>query len=306
MKKIIYSIILAFAGTSLYAQQDAMYSQYMFNMMAVNPAYAGSREVLSITGLTRAQWVGVEGAPVSNTLSLDMPIKSKKVGLGLQVFNDKIGVTSSSGFYASYAYRIKFERSTLAFGLQGGMVHFTTNYAQLRLNSSPATAAPDNAFRENSSVIIPSAGAGIYLSDDRYYIGASLPNLFNTQISSGSEVQVNKYNHLFLMGGYVFKLNRDFKLKPSALLKAVKGAPMQLDLNLNLWMYDVFAIGGSYRTGDAAVAMVEVQAAPNFRIGYAFDYSFGALRHFHSGSHELMLRYEFGYTKDKILTPRYF
>ncbi|MES2778321.1 MAG: type IX secretion system membrane protein PorP/SprF [Bacteroidota bacterium] len=305
MKKIIYSILFILASVSLMAQQDAMYSQYMFNMMAVNPAYAGSREVLSITGLSRAQWVGVQGAPISNTLSFDMPIKSKHVGLGLQVFNDKVGVSSSSGFYASYAYRIKLERSTLAFGLQGGLVHFTTQYAQLRLDGAQTVIA-DKAFQENANIIIPSAGAGIYLSDDRYYIGASLPNFFNTQISSSTQVKVNKYDHLFLMGGYVFNLTRDFKLKPSVLLKAVKGAPMQLDVNVNFWMYDIFAIGASYRTGDAAVGMIELQAAPNFRIGYAYDYGFGQLRYFHSGSHELILRYEFGYTKDKILTPRYF
>ncbi len=305
MKKLIYSIICILVSGSLVAQQDAMYSQYMFNMMAVNPAYAGSREVLSITGLSRAQWVGVQGSPISNTLSLDAPIKGKHVGLGLQVFNDKIGVSSSSGLYASYAYRIKFERSTLAFGLQGGLVHFTTNYALLRLSGSQTTIT-DNAFQENANILIPSAGAGIYLSDDRYYIGASLPNLLNTQISASTSVQINKYDHLFLMGGYVFKLTRDFKLKPSVLLKAVNGAPLQLDMNVNFWMYDAVAIGASYRTGDAAVAMIEVQAAPNFRIGYAYDYALGQIRYFHSGSHELILRYEFGYTKGKILTPRYF
>lgn len=293
------------ASFALLAQQDAMYSQYMFNMMAVNPAYAGSREVLSVNTLSRAQWVGVEGAPVSNTLSLDMPINKKKIGLGLQVFNDRIGVTASSGFYASYAYRLKFERSTLAFGLQGGMVHFSSNYSQLRLSRNQS-ATPDNAFKENARVLIPSAGAGVYLSDDRYYIGASLPNLFNTQISTGSQVQVNKYDHLFLMGGYVFNLSNNYKLKPSVLIKAVKGAPMQLDLNLNFWMFDVLSIGASYRTEDAAVAMVEVQVSPNFRFGYAYDHSLGPIRHFNSGSHELLLRYEFGFSKDKIITPRYF
>ncbi|MES2560867.1 MAG: type IX secretion system membrane protein PorP/SprF [Bacteroidota bacterium] len=297
--------LLLLASGSLFAQQEAMYSQYMFNMMAVNPAYAGSREVLSITGLARAQWVGLEGAPVSNTLSLDMPIKDKRVGLGAQVFNDKIGIMSNSGFYGSYAYRIRFQKSTLSFGLQGGFVHFTANYAQVRLSSTPSVV-PDKAFQENASIMIPSAGAGLFLNNDNYYVGASLPNLLNTQISSGSQVQVNKYDHLFLMGGYVFNLNSDFKLKPSALLKVVSGAPIQLDANVNLWMYDVIALGISYRTGDAAVAMVELQAAPNFKVGYAYDQSITALRYFHSGSHEIMLRYEFGYKKDKIITPRYF
>lgn len=305
LKSKFYIIILLLTSGSLFAQQEAMYSQYMFNMMAVNPAYAGSREVLSITGLSRAQWVGLEGAPISNTLSLDMPIKDKRVGLGVQVFNDKIGIMSNSGFYGSYAYRIRFEKSTLSFGLQGGFVNFTANYAQVRLSSS-LTAIPDRAFQENANIMIPSAGAGLFFNNDNYYIGASLPNLLNTQISSGSQVKVNKYDHLFLMGGYVFNINNDFKLKPSALLKVVSGAPIQLDANMNFWMYDVIALGVSYRTGDAAVAMIELQAAPNFKVGYAYDQSLNALSYFHSGSHELMLRYEFGYTKDKIITPRYF
>lgn len=287
------------------AQQEAMYSQYMFNMMAVNPAYAGSREVLSITGLSRAQWVGLEGAPVSNTLSIDMPVKAKKIGLGLQVFSDKIGITSNSGFYGSYAYRIKFDKSTLSFGLQGGMVNYSAEYTRVRLTSTPNVAS-DKAFQENISVVIPSAGAGVYLSDDNYYIGASLPNLFNTQITSNTQVKVNKYDHLFLMAGYVVNLSSDFKLKPSGLLKVVSGAPIQADFNVNFWMYDILSLGISYRTGDAAVAMVEIQASQNFRVGYAFDQSVSALRHYNSGSHELMMRYEFGYSKDKIITPRYF
>lgn len=305
IKRILLITLIAVSSEMVIAQQEAMYSQYMFNMMAVNPAYAGSREVLSVTGLSRAQWVGLEGAPVSNTLSIDMPIKGKRIGLGVQVFNDKIGITSNNGMYGSYAYRIKFDKSTLSFGLQGGFVNYSAEYTRVRLSSS-AYAVSDKAFQENVSVIIPSAGAGIYLSDDKYYIGASLPNLLNTQISSNTQVKVNKYDHLFLMAGYVFNLSSDFKLKPSGLLKVVSGAPIQADVNVNLWMYDILALGVSYRTGDAAVAMVEIQAAPNFRVGYAYDQSVSGLRHYNSGSHELMIRYEFGYSKDKIITPRYF
>lgn len=304
-KRTFLILTLLVSAKALIAQQDAMYSQYMFNMMAVNPAYAGSREVLSATALTRAQWVGLEGAPVSNTLSIDMPVKGKKIGLGAQVFNDKIGITSNSGFYGSYAYRIKFSKSTLSFGLQGGFVNYSAEYTKVKLSNSPY-AVSDKAFQENVSVLIPSAGAGIYMSDDRYYIGASLPNLLNTQITSATKVQVNKYDHLFLMAGYVVNLSSDFKLKPSGLLKVVSGAPIQADVNVNLWMYDILALGVSYRTGDAAVAMVELQAAPNLRVGYAFDHSVSGLREYNSGSHELMVRYEFGYTKDKIITPRYF
>ncbi|MES2558371.1 MAG: type IX secretion system membrane protein PorP/SprF [Bacteroidota bacterium] len=304
MKKLQYIIALVLLSGSLFAQQDAMYSQYMFNMLAVNPAYAGNREVLSITGLTRAQWVGLKGAPVSNTVSIDAPIRNKHIGLGAQLFNEKIGVTSSTGFYGSYAYRIRLKKSTLAFGLQGGMVHYTANYTQVILDRT--TVNTDKSFKENASVLMPALGAGVFFSDDDYYIGLSVPGLFSTHITFGNEIEVNKDNHLFAMAGYVFPLNKDFKLKPSVLLKAVTGAPLELDANINLWMYDRLALGLSYRTGDAAVGMVEVQVAPNFRVGYAYDYGLTDLSYFHSGSHELILRYEFGYTKDKILTPRYF
>jgi type IX secretion system PorP/SprF family membrane protein len=304
MKKLVYLIFLLLISGTLLAQQGAMYSQYMFNMLAINPAYAGNRKVLSLTGLTRAQWVGMEGAPVSNTLCLDAPIKNKHIGIGVQLFNEKIGVTSANGLYGSYAYRIQLNKSTLSLGLQAGVLHYTANYSQVQLSR---TAAPtDQAFQGNGSVIIPDFGSGIFFSNDRYYIGVSIPSMLTTQKTSGADIHVNRTQHLFVQGGYVFTLNPDFKLKPSVLFKAVQGAPMELDLNMNVWMYDRFAIGASYRTGDAAVAMVEFQVSPNFRVGYAYDYSFSNLRYFHSGSHELVLRYEFGFTNDKIFTPRYF
>jgi type IX secretion system PorP/SprF family membrane protein len=310
MKKITHMIIiplvllvLLFAGNAS-AQQDAMYSQYMFNMMSVNPAYAGSRELLSVTGLARAQWRGIEGAPTSQTLSIDGALRNKKVGLGLNVFNDKIAITNNTGAYGVYAYRLRMRKSTLAMGMQLGIVQYRANLSQATL--SQGSTSDDRAFQANVSTWIPSAGAGIYLSSDRYYIGASLPNLYSTQIGKESQVKVNKYDHLFAMAGYVISFNEDFKLKPSVLFKAVKGAPLEWDLNANFWMYDKLGLGLSYRTGDALVAMVEIQVANNFRVGYAYDYTLTALQRYTTGSHELLLRYEFGFTKDKILTPRYF
>ncbi len=301
--QLALTVTLLLAGRA-YAQQDAMYSQYMFNTLAVNPAYAGSREVLSITGLARAQWRGIEGAPESQTLSLDAGVKNKKVGLGLIVFNDKVGITSNTGAYGIYAYRIRMKKATLSMGMQLGLVQYRANLNQAILNQG--TATDDKAFQQNISTLIPSAGAGIYLSSDKYYLGASLPNLYSTQIAKTTEVKINKYDHFFVMGGYVFSLSDDFKLKPSVLYKVVKGAPMEWDINANLWMYDRIGLGLSYRTGDAAIGMVEIQVAPNFRVGYAYDYTLTALQRYTTGSHELMLRFEFGFGNNKILTPRYF
>lgn len=309
MKKIINHIILIVFLTlclrsNVEAQQEAMYSQYMFNTMALNPSYAGSREVFSTTLLARAQWVGIEGAPVSQTLSMDAPIRNKKVGLGLIVFNDKIGYTHNVGAHGSYAYRIRLQRSTLSMGLKLGMVQYNANLNQAILSVGNTT--DDVGFQNNVRVWIPSAGAGIYLNSDKYYFGVSIPNLYSTQLSKNVEIKVNKYDHIFLMTGYVFGINPDLKLKPSALIKYVSGAPIELDANINAWFYDRVGLGVSYRTGDALIAMFELQVQENLRVGYSYDYTITPLRKYTTGSHEIILRYEFGFGKDKIITPRYF
>jgi type IX secretion system PorP/SprF family membrane protein len=305
MKANIFIIVsFLFIQHTAFAQQEPMYSQYMFNTMALNPAYAGSREVFSATLLARAQWVGVDGAPRSQTLSMDAPIKNKRIGVGLIMFNDKIGLTQNTGMHGSYAYRIRFQKSTLSMGLKLGIVQYRANLNQAILSAGNTT--DDKGFQNNVSTLIPSAGAGIYINSDKYYIGISAPNLYTKQIVTDQNIKINKANHLFVMGGYVFKLNEDFKLKPSALFKYVHGAPMELDLNANLWIYDLVGLGMSYRTGDAIVGMIEIQVKNNFRVGYSYDYTTTQLQKYNSGSHELMLRFEFGFGKDKIVTPRYF
>jgi type IX secretion system PorP/SprF family membrane protein len=300
----IICIILLLTGFQSLAQQEAMYSQYMFNTMAVNPSYAGSREVFSTTLLARAQWRGIDGAPVSQTLSMDAPLSNKKIGVGLIVFNDRIGLTHNTGMHGSYSYRIRLPKSTLSFGLKLGMVQYTANLNQATL--SVGNTSDDAGFQNNVTVWIPSAGAGIYLNSDKYYFGMSIPNLYSTQLAKDVKVKINKYDHIFAMAGYVFSINNDFKLKPSTLLKFVSGAPLELDINANLWMYDVVGLGLSYRTGDAIVGMFEVQVQSNFRVGYSYDYTISNLSKYTSGSHEIILRYEFGFGKTKVITPRYF
>ncbi|MCU0442402.1 MAG: type IX secretion system membrane protein PorP/SprF [Bacteroidia bacterium] len=306
--KALIKIHLIIIGTLLsvvvYAQQEPMYSQYMFNTMALNPAYAGSREVISTTLLGRAQWLGIEGAPKSQTLSIDAPIRNKKIGIGLIAFNDKIGLSRNTGIHGSYAYRIRFERTTLSMGLKLGIVHYTANLSQAAL--STGNTSDDRGFQNNLSTLIPSAGAGIFFNSDKYYLGISAPNLYSRQIILDQDIKINKDNHIFLMGGYVFTLNNDIKLKPSGLMKFVKGAPIQFDLNTNVWFYDLLGLGVSYRTGDAIVGMVELQVRNNFRVGYSYDYTTTQLQKYNSGTHEIMLRFEFGFGKDKIVTPRYF
>ncbi len=291
------------------AQQDAMYTQYMFNTLAINPAYAGSRNVLSVTGLFRSQWIGIDGAPETQTLSFDTSIPGKRVGLGLQVFNDKIGITRTTGAYASYAYRIRMERGTLALGLQAGFAKYRADFTSVRLNSGSPV---DYAFNYNLNELLPNFGAGAYYNSDRFYVGVSVPHLLNNKLNNPSSVVVTnglvarQYLHLFITSGYVFNMGDDFKLKPSFLFKGAMGAPVQLDVNANFWIKDKISLGAQYRTGDAFAALMELQISDQLRMGYSYDRTISKLQTYNSGSHEVMLRYEFGFERDRILAPRYF
>ncbi len=309
MKKYIVSIFafsLFFATAS--AQQEAMYSQYMFNSLAINPAYAGSRNITSATALARNQWIGVDGAPKTLTLTIDAPINEKKIGLGLQVFTDKIGVTQTTGAIASYAYRIRMLRKgTLSFGLQGGYSQYSALLSTVPLNTGSQT---DVAFIGDVNKGLLNLGAGVYYNSDRFYIGLSAPQILNNKLDNFDVKVDNVYSgramHLFLATGYVIPLNYDLDLKTSTLIKGVKGAPLQADLNANLWIKNTIAFGLQYRTSADIGAMIELQASPQIRLGYAYDRSTTKLVEFNSGSHEIMLRYEFGYDKGKIVSPRFF
>lgn len=308
MKRFVLCLMVLFASTGiLKAQQDAMYTQYMFNTLALNPAYAGSRNVLSATALYRSQWVGVEGAPETQTLSFDSPLRNKKVGLGIQVFNDRIGITKTTGGFASYAYRIIMEKSTLSFGLQAGMSHYRADFTSVDLRGDGSNN--DYAFSQNVSKLIPNVGTGVFFNTDKFYIGASVPHLLNNtlindSVSVSNQLVAKQYLHAFLLTGYVFELDPSLKLRPSFLLKAVGGAPLEADINANLWIKDVLSVGVSYRTKADISFLFELQASNQFRIGYAYDRSLTKLVQFNSGSHEIMLRYEFGFSKNNFDTPR--
>lgn len=306
MRHIVVGLLLLVALGG-YAQQDAMYSQYMFNTLAINPAYAGSREVLSVTALNRSQWVGIPGAPTTQSVSIHAPIKNKSVGLGAQIFNDKIGVTRTTGIFLDYSYRMLMGKGMLSMGLQGGIAAFKADYNLVELN----TGVTDNYFAQPINKALPNFGAGIYYTNRKYYVSLSVPHLLRNNLNKKGFDISNSYGarqamQFFLSGGYSFNLNPNVCLKPSFLLKAVGGAPLQLDLSANLWLRDKVAIGLSYRSAADLVAMLEVQASAQLRFGYAYDYGLGELSKYGSGSHELMIRYEFGREKNNVLSPRTF
>lgn len=297
--------LLAVSGAAK-AQQHPMYSQYMFNMLNINPAYAGSRGVGTATALYRNQWVGIDGAPRTTSVGFDMPIKEKKIGLGFQLYDDQLGIERTTGFNASYAFRIQLtESGTLSLGLQAGLLNYQANFSRVR------TFQPnDPAFNQNLSGFLPAAAAGVYYNSDRFYIGLSTPALLKTKISYDNTAEISSVSgrdlHLYLASGFVVNLNQDLALKPSILVKAVSGAPIEYDLNANLWIQNTIALGFSYRTGDAIVGMAELQLNRQLRLGYAYDKTFSSLNSLNTGTHELMLRYEFGSAKGKVASPRYF
>ena len=299
-------VMLCMLSVNTEAQQQPMYSQYMFNMLNINPAYAGSRGVGTATALYRNQWVGIPGAPQTTSLGFDMPINEKKIGIGFQLFDDRLGIERYTGFNASYAFRIQLtEAGTLSLGLQAGLLNYRANYSQV------STFQPgDPAFSQNVSGILPSAAAGIYYNSDRFYIGLSTPALLQTKISYDNVANVSSVTgrdlHLYLASGFVVPLNQDLMLKPSVLVKAVSGAPIEYDLNTNLWIQNTLALGFSYRTGDSYVGMLELQLSKQLRLGYAYDKTFTNLSSYNTGTHELMLRMEFGSSNGKVASPRYF
>ena len=307
--KTIYIVVILLVSQQVHAQTEPMYSQYMYNMLGVNPAYACNREALSMNFFQRNQWNGIKGAPKTTSFSLDQSVKEGKIGWGVQVYDDRLGVEAATGFNGMLSTRIQVsEKGILSGGLSFGLMNYRINLNDVQNRNNPND--PSFISINNPSSWTPSLGMGIYYNTDRFYASISTPSILKSRLASYQDFvsSLEKTNafHLFANTGYVFDVNEDLKLKPSTMVKMVSGAPIEADINLNVWMKDIIGLGGSYRTGDAFVGMVELQASPNLRIGYAYDVPFNPLKYFTRGSNELMLRFEFGNYKTKIKSTRYF
>lgn len=311
MRRLLYTLLMIAFGAPLVAQQDPMFSQYMFNPLSVNPAYAGSRDALSVTALGRWQWVGMEGAPRTQTLGIHTPNGSRRNGFGLNIVNDKVSYLGQTWLSASYAYRIPLGKYKLQLGLQGTMFNWRVNWEKAQL----VDMADDVPAGYGNNLWVPNAGFGAFFYGERGYAGFSVPHLLvNSLASSRPGISFDSKQsafaalkrHYFLMGGYVWEVSRDFKVKPSFLFKSVYGAPMELDLNLNFYFLERFGVGASYRTGDGMVGMMEYQINRQLRAGYAYDYPFTALRGYTTGSHELMISYDFSFGNKAVVSPRVF
>ncbi len=306
--KILTVILILLFGFESFGQQDPMYTQYMYNTLAVNPAYAGSRDALSITALLRQQWVGITGAPSTQSLVMHSPIYNDNMGLGLSVINDKIGPTQQTQVYADYSYTIQTsDNAKLAFGLKAGLSIYQADLTQLH-----SIAGGDQNIYNIDNKLLPNVGVGVFYYNDKGYLGLSAPKLFQPNISiynSSTSTVSNAVlrRHYFLIGGYVFDLSEKIKFKPSFLLKAVEGAPLSADLSANFFFNNKFGLGLAHRFDDSFSGLLQYYVTPQFRIGYAYDFTTTELRHYNSGSHELMLGYDFNFVDDnRIRSPRFF
>ena len=292
-----------FTGIWSYAQQDAQFTQYMYNTININPAYAGSRGVLSIFALHRTQWVGLEGAPVTNTISINTPFNGTNLGLGVSLVNDKIGPTIENTFSADLSYTIHTsETFKLSFGIKA-----TANLFDLDITKLDPVNISDPALQNIKNKFSPNIGGGIYLHSNKAYIGLSAPNFIETNRYNVNEVVILKEKmHYYLIAGYVFDLSDSVKFKPALLTKIVEGAPLQVDISGNFMINEKFVAGIAYRWSAALSAMVGFQVSNCFQIGYGYDNETNNLDHYNSGSHEIFLRYELFNNISKMTTPRFF
>jgi type IX secretion system PorP/SprF family membrane protein len=302
MKTRILLFALMFTGVLSYAQQDAQFTQYMYNTINVNPAYAGSRGALSIFALYRTQWVGLDGAPVTSTVSMNTPLSESNLGLGVSLINDKIGPTTENAISADLSYTIKTSETwKLSFGIKA-----TANLFDLDATKLNPVDATDPSL-QNYSKFSPNIGAGIYWHSDNAYIGFSVPNFIETNRYDDNEVAIFKEKiSYYLISGLVFDLSDSVKFKPAFITKMVEGAPLQVDVAGNFMFYDKFMLGVSYRWSAALSAMVGFQLTDGLYVGYGYDKETTNLDNYNSGSHEIFLRYELFNNIKKITTPRFF
>jgi type IX secretion system PorP/SprF family membrane protein len=309
--KFSICVFLFMLGYGAIAQQDAQYTQYMYNTVAINPAYAGNRGMLSAVLLHRSQWVGLDGAPETQSLSVHSPIGFGKVGLGLSVVNDQIGPANETYFNGDISYTIDTGyNSKLSFGLKLGGHVLDVNFAELTLNDTG-----DAVFQENiDNRLQPNIGTGVYFHTDKFYAGLSAPNLLrNEHFEESNNTNTVSFVareriHYYLTSGYVFDINPNLKFKPSTMIKAVSGAPLQVDVTANFLISEKLTLGAAYRLDAAVSGLLGYQVSDQFQIGLAYDRETTELGNttYNDGSYEVFLRFELFNEYDRLLTPRFF
>lgn len=301
MKKLV--LVFMFFSAMGFAQQDSQYTQYMYNTITVNPAYAGSRGMLSIFGLHRSQWIGLDGAPRTNAFSVNTPLNGNHLGLGVSIVNDKIGPTVENTFSVDLSYTVPTsETFKLSFGIKG-----TANLFNIDMNKLDIKDQGDKQFQNLDGKFSPNIGAGVYLHSDKAYVGLSVPNFIESDRYDDDQVAIfkEKINYYFI-AGYVFDINPSIQFKPALLTKLVQGAPLQVDVSGNFMFDEKFVLGLGYRWSASISAMAGFQVSEGLYVGYAYDHETTRLQKYNSGSHEIFLRFELFNSYSRITSPRFF
>jgi type IX secretion system PorP/SprF family membrane protein len=308
--KISIGLVLTLGSLTIHAQQAPMYTHYMDNTLVVNPAYAGSRDALTVTAINRMQWIDFEGAPVTQSITMHSPLENDHIGLGFSILNDKIGPTNLTSVVLDYAYRFKLtENSKMSFGLSVGANLFQANLSVLQLD-----VQNDPVFLNNiNNRVTPDIGFGAYYSKERFYAGFSIPNLLETsysQIDNGNGISLigKEQRHYFFIAGALFHMGDNLDFKPTSFVKLTAAAPIEADLTASFIIQKRFLLGAMFRSGDAIGGLVGFDITDQFHLGYSYDWSYGLQTvRYNKGSHEIVLRYDFIIlNKKQIHSPRYF
>ena len=301
--KTILTIICTFILQSIsYSQQDSQYTQYMYNTTLVNPAYAGSRETITAFLLHRNQWVGLDGAPLTNNFSINSPLGDSNFGIGLNFVNDEIGPVSENEVSVDLAYFIQVsENYKLSLGLKG-----TANLFQLDVNKLRVFDPTDPQFQNMDTEFSPNVGAGLYFFSDKTYFGLSVPTIFESYRYNDNNIEITKEKmHFYFIAGHVFTLSDNIDFKPALLSKIVEGAPLQADITANFLFFEKLTLGAAYRWDASVSALAGFQISDSWFIGYGYDLETTKLANYNSGSHEIFLRYEI-FNRSRVSAPRFF
>lgn len=306
MKHIVVCIFSLLSFYQVEAQQEFQYTNFMFNKLAINPAYAGSKEVPALMAIYRDQWVSFDGAPKTQNLNFHMPIFADKVGFGVNLMRDVIGYTETYDVSMSYAYRFPIKDGHLALGLNASLRNMRIDWTQASTIAANDPALPQNATNK----WLPNFGTGVYYHSDKFYVGLSVPNLLNNSIvpvgpSARNDISFQR-RHLMLMGGTIIPMGEKVKFNPNILMKYVTNAPFDMDINASFIFSNNFTIGASYRLDDSANALFHIYVTPQLRLGAAYDFTLTSLRNFNKGSFEVLLGYDFNYQQSRLLNPRFF
>jgi type IX secretion system PorP/SprF family membrane protein len=305
---LIAPALLAMGTT--YAQQSSLYTMYMWNQLIINPAYAGSVDAVSASLVSRHQWVGLDGAPSTQVLSIHSPLPNDNMGIGLTVENDRIGPTNNTGIWGDFSYSIQTsEKAKLSFGLRAGVAIFQANLRDLD-NIDPN----DQAFVGNvENRLLPNFGFGAYYRSDRGYVGLAAPTTLEPELNTFSVQNTNSRGvdnrHYYVLAGYVFNLSADsggVMFKPSTIVRLVEGAPVSFDFSAMFLIQQKFWIGGAYRYQDSFAGILSMNVNQHLQVGYSYDFGTNNLNSYHNGSHEIMLTYDFFKPDIKVRSPRYF